>query len=94
MIFSTGDIKESYTTLDVVMAADFSTSTKKFMGMKINNGVNPLENCFEKVNERLIFFAESVNADGVIHIKYETHLINNDEIFITAYGTLIKLNEE
>lgn len=81
--------------IQLKMAADFSTSTKKIMGMKYNNGINPFERCFDKVNSRLMSIADSVNADGVIHIRYETHIVNNNEdVFLTAYGTLIKLNKE
>ena len=86
MFFSTGDIKEKYEIIDVIMT--HSQSESGFFKQ-----ANYSES-FDNVNASLRKVANNIGADGVINLNYEPQMLLDSKrtyagIFVT--GTAVRL---
>lgn len=90
MIMSTGDIKENYEILDVTYNYVTVKDTRIIKFIKEKD--NMIIEAFDKVNFNLMEYAERIGGNGVIHIRYDTKFLNQDnDVMAFGYGTVIKL---
>ncbi len=73
--------------------ADIGAGFKNLVGGELTAYMDLMEEAREKALERMKADAKSLNADGIVALRFTTSQIAQGAAEILAYGTAVKLNK-
>lgn len=69
---------------------DFLSGLKTIVGGEIRNYTKMLEEAREMATQRMIDYAASMGADGIVCLRYSTSSIMQGAAEVMVYGTAVK----